>query len=162
MAKTIVLWRIFGIFAATFISSSAFAQEPFHQGKRLTLLINFAPGGPTDIEGRLLARHIGRHIAGQPTIVVQTMDGAGGAIGTNYLGEVAPRDGTTFAYLTGPAWRHVSVKEKARVDFLTYNVVAYQPGTTVYYARTDVAPGLKSASFIPRCRPTQGGQELDP
>jgi tripartite-type tricarboxylate transporter receptor subunit TctC len=148
MVKTRLLLGLFGLCAATFATSSAFTQEPFHQGKRLTLLINFAPGGPTDIEGRLLARHIGKHIAGQPTIVVQNMDGAGGAIGTNYLGEVAPRDGTTFAYLTGPAWRHVSVKEKARVDFLTYNVVAYQPGTTIYYARTDVAPGLKSAADI--------------
>ena len=46
--------------------STASAQEPFYKGKRLTLLINFAAGGPTDIEGRLLAKHIAKHIAGQP------------------------------------------------------------------------------------------------
>ncbi len=128
--------------------SSAVAQEDFYRGKRVTMLINFAPGGPTDIEGRLLARHIGKHIPGKPTIIVQNMDGAGGAVGTNYLGEIAPKDGTYFAYLTGPAWRHVSVKEKARVDFLTYNVIAYQPGTTVYYVRTDIAPGIRRAADI--------------
>ena len=76
------------------------------------------------------------------------MDGAAGAVGTNYLGEVAPKDGAYFGYLTGPAWRHVSVREKARVDFLSYHVVAYQPGTSVYYARTDIAPGLKRATDI--------------
>jgi tripartite-type tricarboxylate transporter receptor subunit TctC len=147
-----LLLPLFGVYAAAFASSSAFAQESFYQGKRLTLLINFAPGGPTDIEGRLLARHVGKHIPGKPAIIVQNMDGAGGAVGTNYLGEVAPKDGTYFGYLTGPAWRYVSVKEKSRVDFLTYNVVAYQPGTTVYYVRTDIAPGIRSASDILKAR----------
>ena len=82
-------------------------QEPFYKGKRLTIMINFAPGGPTDIEGRLLARHIAKHIDGQPLIIVQNMDGAGGLIGTNYLGEVAPKDGSVVGFLTAPAWRSV-------------------------------------------------------
>src|SRR6202044_1939520 len=42
-------------------ATTAHAEEPFYQGKRLTLLINFAPGGPTDVEGRLLAKHIAKH-----------------------------------------------------------------------------------------------------
>ena len=65
-------------------ASAAAAQEPFYKGKRLTLLINFAAGGPTDIEGRLLAKHIAKHIDGQPQIIVQNKDGAGGLVGTNY------------------------------------------------------------------------------
>ena len=85
--------------------SAADAQEPFYKGKRLTVMINFAAGGPTDIEGRLFARHIARHIAGRPNIIVQNMDGAGGLIGTNWLGEVAPKDGTALGYLTGAAWQ---------------------------------------------------------
>ena len=130
------------------VSSPGFAADAFYQNKRLTLLINFAPGGPTDIEGRLLARHIGKHIAGAPTVIVQNMDGGGGAVGTNFLGEVAPKDGTMLGYLTGPAWRYVSVPESARVDFLTYRMVAYQPGTTVYYVRSDAEPGIKTASDL--------------
>ena len=47
-------------------------------------MINFAPGGPTDIEGRLFAKHIVKHIDGQPTIVVQNKDGAGGMVGASY------------------------------------------------------------------------------
>src|SRR5215470_8569116 len=74
--------------------SPAAAQEPFYKGKRLTLVINFAPGGPSDIEGRLLAKHIVKHIDGQPLVIVQNKDGAGGLVGTNFLGEVGPRDGT--------------------------------------------------------------------
>jgi hypothetical protein len=44
--------------------ANAAADEPFYKGKRLVILINFAAGGPTDIEGRLFARHIVRHIDG--------------------------------------------------------------------------------------------------
>src|SRR5437773_353338 len=42
----------------------AHADDPFYKGKRLTILINFAPGGPTDIEGRLFAKHLSKHIVG--------------------------------------------------------------------------------------------------
>lgn len=54
------------------------AEKPFYDGKTLTVLINYAPGGPTDVEGQLLARHLARHVAGNPSVVVQNMAGAGG------------------------------------------------------------------------------------
>ncbi len=130
------------------LTSSPAAAADYYQGKRLTVLINFAAGGPTDIEGRLFARHVAKHLPGSSGVIVQNMDGGGGATGTNFLGEVAPKDGTIIGYLTGAAWRYVTIKEKSRVDFLSYNMIAYQPGTTVYYARSDVQPGLKVASDI--------------
>ena len=54
--------------AANAAVATAQAQEPFYKGKRLTLLINFAAGGPTDIEGRLFAKYLVKHIDGAPTI----------------------------------------------------------------------------------------------
>src|SRR5712691_5327146 len=84
---------LIGLCVAAAVSVPA-AAEPFYQGKRLAVLVNYAPGGPTDIEGRLFAKHIGRHIDGQPAIMVQNMDGAGGLVGTSYLGEIAPKDGS--------------------------------------------------------------------
>ena len=126
----------------------ASAQEPFYQGKRLTLLINFAPGGPTDIEGRLLAKHIAKHIDGQPQIIVQNRDGAGGLVGTNYVGEVGPRDGSMFGYFTGAAWKYVMEPEKHAVDFRTFEFIGYQPGSAVYYIRSDTPPGLKTAADV--------------
>ena len=134
--------------AFVFNAAPAVAADGFYQGKRLTVLINFAAGGPTDIEGRLFARHIGKHLAGASGVIVQNMDGGGGATGTNFLGEVAPKDGSIIGYLTGSAWRYVTIKERSRVDFLSYNMIAYQPGTTVYYARSNVEPGLKVAMDI--------------
>jgi len=60
--------------------SDAHAADPFYKGKRITLLINFAAGGPTDIEGRLFAKYLVKHIEGEPGIIVQNMDGAGGLV----------------------------------------------------------------------------------
>jgi tripartite-type tricarboxylate transporter receptor subunit TctC len=138
-----------GALAAVFTSTAAAQNaETYYAGRRLTFLINFAPGGPTDIEGRLFARHVAKHIPGKPTFIVQNMDGAGGGAGVNYLGEVAPRDGTMVGYLSGSAWRYVTTKDTARTDFLSYRFVAYQPGTTVYFVRADVSPGLKTPADI--------------
>ena len=109
--------------------TAARAEEPFYQGKRLTLLINFAPGGPTDVEGRLLAKHIVKHIDGHPTIVAENKDGAAGMVGATYLGELGPRDGTMVGYLTGSAWNYLVDPGKFRVDFRTYAFIADQPGT---------------------------------
>ena len=134
-----------GVAAAVSVSAAA---EPFYQGKRLAVLVNYAPGGPTDIEGRLFAKHIGRHIDGQPAVLVQNMDGAGGLVGTSYLGEIAPRDGSMMGYLTGAAWTYASDPDKYRVDLRSYEFIAYQPGTVVYYVRSDVEPGMKEATDI--------------
>src|SRR6476660_9213675 len=128
--------------AACAAPSSASAQEPFYKGKRLTVMVNFAPGGSTDIEGRLFARHIAKHIDGEPAVLVQNMDGAGGFNGTAYVGEIAPRDGAMLGFLGGSAWQAATEPERFRVDFNTYEFIAYQPGTTVYYVRKDVTPGM--------------------
>src|SRR5437868_3044049 len=95
--------------------SQALAQEPFYKGKRVSLLINFAAGGPADIEGRLFAKHLAKHIDGTPGIIVQNKDGAGGLVGTNYLGELGPRDGTMAGYLTAAAWTYVIEPQSYRV-----------------------------------------------
>jgi putative tricarboxylic transport membrane protein len=139
---------VVGLCAAALCALPARADDPFYKGKRLTALINFAAGGPTDIEGRLFARHVGKHIEGQPSIIVQNMEGAGGLIGNQYVGEVAPKDGTVLGYFTGAAWLYATAPEKHRVDFKTYEFIAYQPGTTVYYVRTDVPPGMKEPADL--------------
>jgi tripartite-type tricarboxylate transporter receptor subunit TctC len=131
---------------------AAQAEEPYYKGKRLTLLINFAAGGPTDIEGRLFAKYLVKHIDGQGGLIVQNMDGAGGLIGAQYLGEVAPKDGTVLGYLSGSAWLYVSDPDRWRVDFRKYDFVAYQPGTTIHFARTDVPPGLHVPADIAKAQ----------
>ena len=142
--------------------SDAHAADPFYKGKRITLLINFAAGGPTDIEGRLFAKYLVKHIEGEPGIIVQNMDGAGGLVGASYLGEVAPKDGTYIGYLSGTSWLYVSEPERWRVDFRSYEFVAHQPGTTVNFVRTDVPPGMRKPADIIKAKGLiPGGLSID-
>ncbi len=124
----------------------------FYAGKRLTLVINYAAGGPADIDGRVFARHIAKHIAGQPVIVVQNLDGAGGQIGVNYLGEVAPKDGSVVGLLTGSAFVNTFSSKPQRVDFRTLEFIAAQRSTSVYYMRTDVDPGIGKPVDLARAK----------
>jgi tripartite-type tricarboxylate transporter receptor subunit TctC len=75
------------------------AVTDFYRGKIVTLVIVTATGGVYDDYGRLLGRHLGRHIPGQPTIVIQNMGGAAGIIGANYVFNQAPQDGTVLVNL---------------------------------------------------------------
>jgi tripartite-type tricarboxylate transporter receptor subunit TctC len=68
----------------------------FYSGKSVQLVIGYAPGGGYDIYARTLARHMARHIPGNPSIVVQNMPGAGSIKAANYLYNIAPKDGTAF------------------------------------------------------------------
>jgi hypothetical protein len=128
------------------------AQEPFYKGKRLTILVNFAPGGATDAEARVLVPHMARLIEGQPSVVIQNMEGAVGLTGAKYVGEIAPRDGTLAGYLTGTAFLYALDPERFRVDFKTYEFVGIQPGTSVNFVRTDVPPGMKAPADIMKAR----------
>ena len=93
------LWLIGCCFlAAGWTQGFAAEKSPYYGGKTLTFVINFAAGGPTDIEGRVFAEHLGRHIPGQPAIVVQNRGGGGGMAGVNFIGEVAETDGLTAGY----------------------------------------------------------------
>jgi len=70
--------------------------EEFYKGKAINLAIGFDAGGGYDIYGRLLSRHMGRHIPGHPTIVVQNMPGAGSQRAAQWLYAVSPKDGTAL------------------------------------------------------------------
>jgi hypothetical protein len=70
--------------------------EDFYKGKTVSLLIGYSVGGGYDAYGRLLARHLGKHIPGNPSVVPQNMTGAGSLKAANYLYSVAPKDGTVI------------------------------------------------------------------
>lgn len=80
-------------------SSQAPAQTAaeFYKGKTISVIVGFAPGGGYDLYGRMLARHIGKQIPGQPSVVVQNMVGAGSVRASNHVYAVAPKDGTVIA-----------------------------------------------------------------
>src|SRR5262245_24041298 len=85
------------IFVALVAASPAQADPvaDFYRGKTINLIVGTSAGNDYDFRGRLIARHMGRHIPGEPTIVPQNMPGAGGIKAANYMASIAPKDGTT-------------------------------------------------------------------
>jgi len=88
------------LLAASVAAWPAAAQDAvanFYKGRSVQVLIGVSPGGGYDIYGRTLARYMGKHIPGNPTLVPQNMPGAGTLKVANYIYGVAPKDGTVFA-----------------------------------------------------------------
>ena len=75
----------------------AAAQAEFYKGKTVELIISTGAGGGLDTNGRIVARHLGNHIPGNPTVVAKNMPGAGHIRAANYVFNQAPKDGTTIA-----------------------------------------------------------------
>ncbi len=72
------------------------AVAAFYQGKTVKIIVGYPPGGGYDTYARTLAAHIGKHIPGNPTVIVENMDGAGSIKSLNYIYNAAPKDGTVF------------------------------------------------------------------
>lgn len=94
----------FGVMLCLAVSAAqAEDAQAFYQGKTITMLVGTPAGGGYDIYGRLLARHMGRHIPGHPSFVTQNMPGAGSVTAANYVYNVARQDGTVITALTRTA-----------------------------------------------------------
>ena len=79
------------------VPCEAQAAEEFFAGKQIQLLVSSEPGTVYDSYARLVARHIGEHMPGQPRVLAQNMPGGGGLRVANYIANIAPRDGSVFA-----------------------------------------------------------------
>ena len=140
----------------SFVSNVVGAEKAFYEGKTLTVLINYAAGGPTDVEGRIIAKHLSKHIPGRPAVIVQNMGGAGGITATNYLGEVSKPDGLTLGYFTGALF-HFQLKEGTRVEASKYPFIAGIQSLTVSYIRSDVPPGIKRPEDLVKAQRFKAG-----
>jgi tripartite-type tricarboxylate transporter receptor subunit TctC len=81
----------------------AHAQDAaeFYRGRTVSLVVGFNPGGGADTYARLIARHLGKHVAGNPTMVVRNMQGAGSVVAANHIYNVSPKDGTELGLFAG-------------------------------------------------------------
>jgi tripartite-type tricarboxylate transporter receptor subunit TctC len=109
----IALLLLVGWLAVPSRESGAQAPRDFYRGKQITLLIASGAGGGYDAYARALARHMGRHIPGNPAIIPKNTPGAGGLIAANTLYNASAPDGLTFAALTNGAAMDPLFGEKA-------------------------------------------------
>ena len=74
----------------------------FYKGKTVRIVVGFPPGGGYDSYSRVIGRHLGKHIPGNPTVIVDNMAGAGSIVAANYVSNVGPKDGTIVGNVAGP------------------------------------------------------------
>jgi tripartite-type tricarboxylate transporter receptor subunit TctC len=146
MTRIMLIAAGLGVLAAAASSGAASAQ--FYRGKSITMVINYPAGGPTDIEGRIVAQHLPAHIPGKPNVIVKNLGGAGGMIGSNHLGEIAKADGETIGFFTWNPVAQLTGDPGLRVNYSDFVFIAGIENPVIVYVRKDTPPGLKTAADI--------------
>jgi hypothetical protein len=135
----------FGMFVLAFLTQEVKAQ--FYKGKTITMIVNYPAGGPTDLEGRIVALHLPSHIPGNPTIVVKNVGGGGGLIGSNQLGEASP-NGETIGFFTLDIPGQIVGASAMRTRYSDFVLIAGVESPLVVYMRKDVPPGVNVAADL--------------
>lgn len=110
---------------AAFVPCAAMADavEDFYKGKSIRFLIRTPPGGDYDSYSRLLARHMWRHVPGQPQMVPQQMTGGGGIVAANFMAEIGPKDGTIVSIISQglPVDQALGLNKSLKADLREFN-----------------------------------------
>jgi len=110
------------VLALSCIATACHAQKVDFSGQKITLAIATPSGGGYDLYGRLVARHLGKFLPGNPTLVPQNMPGAGSLIAANWLANVAPKDGTGIAIIpSATLFENLLGNTSARFDARQWN-----------------------------------------
>src|SRR3974390_1763860 len=103
---------------AVLMAAAPAQADDFYKGKTFTIVVGFSPGGGYDLNARGLARHLGAHIPGNPSVIVQNMPGAGSLTSVRYLDVTAPKDGTVMTIFNpGLVTQSVVAPDKVQLDF---------------------------------------------
>jgi len=120
----------------------AFAAAPFYEGKTVRIIVGMSPGGGFDTYSRIIARHMGKHIAGNPKIIVENMPGAGSIIAANHIYKVAKPDGLTIGHFNGGLlFDKILGREGAEFDPIKFEYIGS-------YNMAEVVCALSKASGI--------------
>ncbi len=116
----------YAILTAVIVSAHpahADAIADFYKGKTIRFIIRTPPGGDYDSYSRLFARHMGRHVPGQPQMTPQNMIGGGGIVAANFMGNVGPKDGTIISIISQglPVDQALGLNPSLKVDLRQFN-----------------------------------------
>jgi putative tricarboxylic transport membrane protein len=144
MSRTMLV--AFGLIALAAITPHS-ASAQFYKGKTITMIVNYPAGGPTDLEGRIVAQYLPAHIPGKPTVVVKNVGGAGGIVGSNQLGEAVP-NGDMMGFFTLDMPSQVLNNPALRTPYSDFVFIAGVESPDVAYMRKDTPPGIKVAADL--------------
>ncbi len=128
---------------------AAQAQAEFYKDKQITIVVGSEPGGGYDTNARVLSRHLGRQIAGNPTLVVQNMPGAGSIVATNFLYNVSPKDGTSIGVIQrGMIMAKVTQIQGVRFDPEKINWIGNMSSDAALIAAWHTSPQKKAEDLF--------------
>jgi tripartite-type tricarboxylate transporter receptor subunit TctC len=136
------------LMAALLLSGTTAAKAQQFAGKDVTMVVNYTAGGPTDIEARMVARFLPKHLKGVHGIIVRNVGGAGGAIGVNQLGASAQADRFNLGFFT---WDPMDQLIENSILTVKYNDLKFIGGfrqVSLVYIRPDTPPGLKRSADV--------------
>ncbi|MBI4525804.1 MAG: hypothetical protein HY695_18565 [Deltaproteobacteria bacterium] len=137
------LGMVFGTVLVFLLEISDLQAQSFYAGKTVQLMVGFSPGGAADVFTRLLGRHLGKHIPGNPTVIVQNMTGAGGQVLWNWGYTRAKPDGLTLIGATG------SFPIKQMLDI---------PGVQFDYRKVYILAGIRVDNSVMASRSAVGAR----
>ena len=153
----------FGCFLLLAWNSGLHAQTLFYQGKTITLIAGTTAGSQYDAHARLIAQHWGKHIPGNPDMIVQNMPGAGSLIAANHLYNVAKPDGLTITSII-PAiyFNQLAGRKEVQFDYAKFNWIgSVDRSDNVIYMRSDTPfktiHDVRRAMQPPKCTATGTG-----
>ena len=117
-------------------------NHEYYRGKTIRLVVGYAPGGGYDFYARTIARHMGKHIPGNPAFIVENMPGAGSLVSANHLYKITRPDGLTIGHFNGNLFQLQAMGQK-EIDF---NAARFEYVGAV--ARVEIACGLAKSSGI--------------
>jgi tripartite-type tricarboxylate transporter receptor subunit TctC len=139
------------------------AQANYYQGKTVRVVVGSSTGGGYDLWARLIALHLGKHIPGNPAVLVQNMPGAGGVVAANYIYAVAKPDGLTLgAFNPGLYFDQLVGRSEVKFDWAKFTWIGSpEQNDVLHYIRSD-APfktidDLRNAKEPARCGSTGTG-----
>jgi len=148
------------IFTLLAIDSFGWAQaqnaRPFYEGKTIQILVAAGPGATTDISARLVGRFIGKHVPGNPNVLVQNVPGAGGVVAANQVYNLTKPDGLTFLAVTRSNYLDQMVgKPEVKFDFRKFSWVgSFNKSPMMVACRSDTRyqsiSAMRSAKTPPR------------
>jgi tripartite-type tricarboxylate transporter receptor subunit TctC len=139
------------------LNGAALAQAPYFQGKTIRIVTGYPAGDVNDLWPRLIARHMGKYIAGNPGFIVQNMPGASSMIAANYVSGVAKPDGLTLGWIQPTLYFDQMVgRKEVKYDWAKYNFIGSpSPSEHHLYMRSDspykTIEDVRKAGEPPKC-----------
>ncbi len=148
---------LLGLLSALLIAAGNVALAQQFSGQTVSMIVNFSAGGPTDIEARIVAKHLPKYLQGVSSIIVRNVGGAGGRIGVNQLGKSSEKDRLDISFFTWNPLDQIIQEETLHVRYNDFKFITGLQTPTVIYMRRDTPPGITKPADVAKARQFKAG-----